>query len=259
MSARVEGARLLGVHWEQETTPFAWFEGGVAVAHVGVVAHPLRLNGENQVVAGIHAVCVDPKARGRGLGRLCMEAALSWIDERFLSAKLSTSIAGYYNPFGFSIVPTHRFISDRAGGGGNARPASTSDTPHVRALLAARTPLSNVYATRELGWLPIINLALQNRLPSGLLVVPQREFLIVARQQGDVLHLDDVIGPEVPRLDEVLSAIPFRFKRIVYHFTPDRLDPHARAQPVSDADGVMQVRGVWPRQITFGVPSVWEH
>ena len=40
-------------------------------------------------------------------------------------------------------------------------------------LLSARTPTSNVYATREPGWLPIVNLALQGRLPDGMLVVPR--------------------------------------------------------------------------------------
>src|SRR5262249_32891194 len=116
----------------------------------------------------------------RHLGRQCMEAALDWIDERFDLTKLSTTIPAYYARWGFSAVPTHRFVAHRAGGGGPARPAILEDTPRIRALLSARSPTSDVYATREPGWLPIINLALQRRLPGGVLVVPQRDFLIVA-------------------------------------------------------------------------------
>jgi GNAT superfamily N-acetyltransferase len=259
MSARIEVARKLGVQWEAETTPFAWVEEGCALAHVGVIAHPLRLLGENRVVAGIHAVCVDPEARGRGLGRRCMEAALGWIDERFDLAKLSTAIPAFYDRWGFSAIPTHRFIAQRAGGGGPARPATLNDTTQIRALLSTRAPTSNVYATREPGWLPIINLALQGRLPGGVLVVPQRDFLIVARKRGEVLHLDDVVGPTLPGLDEVLAAIPFGFERVIYGFTPDRLDPGARSQPVPLEEGVMQVRGTWPKLPPFAVSSVWEH
>jgi GNAT superfamily N-acetyltransferase len=259
LSARVDSARALGVHWEHDTTPFAWFEEGRALAHVGVITHPLRLMGKDLVVAGIHAVCADPTARGRGLARRCMQAALSWVDERNMLAKLSTSIPHFYSPWGFSVVPTHYFVSERAGGGGSARPALNGDTAYLRALFEARTPISDVYATREKGWLPIINLALQRRLPSGVLVVPGRDFLIVARQQGGVLHLDDVIGPELPDLAEVLAAIPFKFERIVYHFTPDRLDPFARTETLSVGGGVMQIRGAWPTMTAFGVPSVWEH
>jgi GNAT superfamily N-acetyltransferase len=259
MSARIETARKLGVHWEAQTTPFAWVEEERALAHVGVIAHPLRLLGEERVVAGIHAVCTDPEARGRGLGRRCMEAALAWIDERFDLAKLSTAIPAYYARWGFSTVPTHRFVADLGGGGGPARPAILEDSARIRGLLLARTPTSNLYATREPGWLPITNLALQNRLPGSVLVVPQRDFLIMARMQGKVLHLDDVVGPELPALEEVLAAIPFRFERVIYGFTPDRLDPSARPEPVAAEEGVMQVRGAWPTLPPFAVSPVWEH
>ena len=33
-------------------------------------------------------------------------------------------------------------------------------------------------------------------------------------QQAEVLHLDDVVGPELPGLEEVLAAIPLRFERV---------------------------------------------
>jgi GNAT superfamily N-acetyltransferase len=259
LSARIDVARKLGVHWEAATTPFAWIEEERALAHVGVIAHPLHLLGEDRVVAGIHAMCTDPEARGRGLGRRCMDAAVAWIDERFDLAKLSTAIPAFYGRWGFSVLPTHRFVAERAGGGGPAHPATRDDTPRIHALLSARTPTSDVYATREPGWLPIINLALQGRLPDGLLVVPQRDFLIVARRQGEVLLLEDVIGPELPALEEVLAAIPFRFERVIYGFTPDRLDPGARPEPVPIEEGVMQIRGAWPQLPPFAVPSVWEH
>src|SRR5262245_1152497 len=259
MSTRIEAARMLGVHWEAQTTPFAWVEKERALAHVGVIAHPLRLLGEDRVVAGIHAVCTDPEARGRGLGRRSMEAALAWIDERFDVAKLSTSIPAYHARWGFSVVPTYRFVANRASGGGPARPAILGDKARLRALFSVRAPTSDVYATREPGWLPITDLALQGRLPGGVLVVPQRDFLIVARQQGEVLHLDDVVGPELPGLEEVLAAIPFRFERVFYGFTPDRLDPGAHAELVPLTEGVMQVRGAWPKLPPFGVSSVWEH
>src|SRR5262245_38343439 len=184
MSTRIEAARMLGVQWEAQTTPFAWVEKERALAHVGVIAHPLRLLGEDRVVAGIHAVCTDPQARGRGLGRRCMEAALAWIDERFDLAKLSTTIPAFYARWGFSVVPTHRFVARHTGGAGPARPATLDDATRICALLSARAPTSHVYATRDTGWLPIIDLALQRRLPHGVLVVPQRNFFVVAHQQG---------------------------------------------------------------------------
>ena len=81
----------------------------------------------------------------------------------------------------------------------------------------------------------------------------------MARQQGDVLHLDDVIGPELPDLEEVLAAIAFRFERVIYGFTPDLLEPGARPELVPVEEGAMPVRGAWPELPPFAVSSVWEH
>ena len=157
------------------------------------------------------------------------------------------------------MLPTHRFIAQRAGGGGPARPAIRADTARIRALFSARTPPSDIYATRDPGWLPIIDLALQGRLPNGVLVVPGQDFLIMARQQRGALLLDDMVGPELPGLAEVLAVIPFRFERVIYGFTPDRLDPDARPEPTTLEEGVLHVRGSWPKLPPFAVSSVWEH
>jgi len=40
-----------------------------------------------------------------------------------------------------------------------------------------------------------------------------------------------------------VTAIPFRFERVIYGFTPDRLDRGARPESVPVEEGVMQVRG----------------
>ena len=46
-------------------------------------------------------------------------------------------------------------------------------------------------------------------------MVPQRELLIVARKRGEVLHLDDVVGPELPGLDEVLDRDPVPLRAVL--------------------------------------------
>jgi hypothetical protein len=51
----------------------------------------------------------------------------------------------------------------------------------------------------------------------------------------------------------------FRFERVIYGFTPDRLDRGARPEPVPVEEGVMLVRGAWPKLPPFAVPSIWEH
>ena len=119
MPARIETVRMLDVHGEAKTTPFAWTEEERALAHVGVIAHRIHLLGEDRVVAGIHAVCVAPRAAQARLGRRCVEAALTWIDERFDLTKLSIIIPALYARWRFGprpCGPTERRPTEEAHG-----------------------------------------------------------------------------------------------------------------------------------------------
>jgi hypothetical protein len=81
----------------------------------------------------------------------------------------------------------------------------------------------------------------------------------ISRLNGLRITVPSSSGPELPSVKEVLAAIPFRFKQVVYGFTPDRLDPSARPEPIPVEEGVMQIRGAWPEMPPFAVRSVWEH
>ncbi|MBK9647816.1 MAG: GNAT family N-acetyltransferase [Deltaproteobacteria bacterium] len=76
LPAGVERAGAVGVPWPSVTTPFVGFDGDEAVSHVGVLMQPMRLNGEDRLVAGIHAVCTRPSHRGRGLARRLLAGGL---------------------------------------------------------------------------------------------------------------------------------------------------------------------------------------
>ena len=56
-------AEALGFWWADVSTAFARHEGPRAIAHVGVIALPLILDGRPCTVASIHAVCTDPERR----------------------------------------------------------------------------------------------------------------------------------------------------------------------------------------------------
>ena len=64
-------------------------DGGVAVAHVGLMDTPLRVSGRDLNATELHAVCVREGSRGRGLMRSVMEecitltAGASWLHVSF--------------------------------------------------------------------------------------------------------------------------------------------------------------------------------
>ena len=223
MSARLEAARKLDVHWEAETTPFAWVEEQRALAHVGVIAHPLRLLGEDRVVAGIHAVCVDPGARGRGLARRCMEAALAWIDERFDLAKLSTGIPAFYARWGFSVAPTRPGSSLSAPAAAARRAPRSWMTQHgsARCSRRARQPPTSMPPANPAGCRSSTS---RYSVACGTACSWFRGGISssLRASRGTVLHLDDVVGPELPGLEEVIGRdpVPLRAGHLRLHTRP---------------------------------------
>jgi GNAT superfamily N-acetyltransferase len=224
MPARLHDATALGFPWPPTTHPFAWIEGGRALAHTGVLLHPVRLAGEDRVIAGVHAVCSHPDARGRGLSRACMDAAVAWIDRHGLVAKLGTDLVGFYEKWGFRDVPNHHFVADHTGrGNASARLLSptrvAADAGLLRSALRRRCVVSDVFATRdEDGWLVAIDLALAGGLDSWAWHLPELDAVLLAEHDGDTLVVHDLLAPERPSLDALLRAVGCPFTHVKWMF-----------------------------------------
>jgi len=263
MSAKLAAAEGLGFPWAPTTHPFAWIEDGQALAYTGVLLHPVRLAGEDRVIAGVHAVCTHPTARGRGLARACMDSAIDWIDAHGLTAKLGTDLTDFYQRWDFRSVPNHRFVSARSGGVGPARRLSLTtdaqDAALFRDALTRRTAISDVYATRDDGWLVAINLALAGGLDSWAWHLPDLDAVLLAEHRDDELVIHDLLAPELPPMDELLRQVALPFARVRWMFPPDLLDPAATPVPRPASSGHFMVRGPWPATPPFGFSVLWEH
>jgi GNAT superfamily N-acetyltransferase len=265
MPARLHDAAALGFPWPPTTHPFAWIEGGRALAHVGVLLHAVRLAGEDRVIAGVHAVCSHPDARGRGLARACMDAAVAWIDRHGHVAKLGTDLVGFYEKWGFRVIPNHHFVAEHAGGGHPRARLLTptrvrADADLLRSALRRRVVVSDVFATRdEDGWLVAIDLALAGGLDTWAWHLPDLDAVLLAEHEGDTLVVHDVLAPELPPLDALLRAVGRPFRRVKWMFSPDLLDPSATPVPRPPDTGFFHVRGPWPTLPPFGFSTLWEH
>ncbi len=263
MSTKLAAAKALGFPWAPATHPFAWIEGGRALAHTGVLLHPVRLGGDDRVIAGVHAVCSHPAARGRGLARACMDAAVEWIETHGLTAKLGTDLTDFYQRWDFRFVPNHQFLSARAGGGGPARRLAITTVPEdaaaFRDALYRRTVVSDVFATRDDGWLVAIDLALAGGLDAWAWHLPDLDAVLLAEHKDDELVIHDLLAPELPPVDRLLAQVALPFTRVRWLFSPDRFDPSATPVPRPAASGFFMVRGAWPATPPFGFSVLWEH
>lgn len=255
---RVEVAARLGWSWDEMTTPFVTRVDGRLVSHVGVLEHPVRLAGRERPVAGIHAVCTDPAHRRRGHYRAAMEEALAFVDGRWSAAKLHTDQPWLYEPFGFRAVPQHRFRLARSGGAGRGRAVAEADLATVKGLLAARAPVSDLFASRDPGWLFGIDVVLRTGGLGNLFLVDAPRMLVACEVVEGVLRVHDVVAAERPSLDDVLAAAPAPYCAVELWMPADRLAPDAAPLPSAGED-LLMVRGDWPDLPPFCVGWLASH
>jgi hypothetical protein len=260
LAAKAAVAADRGDRWDLVTEPFVVEDERGPVAHVGVIAHPVRLAGRDTVVAGLHAVCTRSDARGRGHAREALRRALAWVDARYGTSKLGTDLPAVYAPHGFRPLALHHFVVDHAGGDGSARPLRPDEGAALRDRCARRDPVSHAFASRDPGWLAGIDLALQRRTLADLRAIDGLGAVVDAEVAADgVLDLHDVIAEHLPPLPEVLRRMP-PHRGVRLWVCPDRLAPGARPVPMPEA-GVWMVRGDWPLPdaVPFAVGRLAEH
>lgn len=258
LPGKLEVAARFGWPWDAVTTPFVSRADGRLVSHVGVLDLPVRLGGRERRVAGIHAVCTDPAFRRKGHYRAAMEAALAFVDARWDAAKLHTDQPWLYEPFGFRVVPQHRFRVARRGPAGRGRPVAPSDLPELHALLARRAPMTDRLAARDPGWLFGIDVVLWTGGLGHLFLVDAPRLLVACEVESEVLRVHDVVALDVPRLEDVLATAPAPFAAVELWMPADRLAPDAEPLPYPAHD-LLMVRGEWPDLPPFCAGQLASH
>lgn len=257
-------AEQFGAPWEAASTPFVIEVDGELVSHVGLLELPLRIDGADIVVGGVHGVVTRRRARRSGHYRRAMDELLAHADGSYPTLVLTTVHPEYFEAFGFRVVHEHVFTHPvthgvaRPGG----RPADrrapaidlgrADDRALAHRLLAERAPVSD-----RLGVGPERCAWAFNEAGSDLRYAAELHTLISGELVERTLRLYDLVGPAVPALDRVLAAWGEPVDRVVTFFSPDQLGAPFSAVP-HDLDGgpdalepgvratVLMVRGPWP-------------
>ncbi len=243
----VARARTWGADWCEHSEPFVHIEDGVPVAHVGVMEIPVVLDGHEEILAGIHAVCTHPDQRGRGHMRAAMGEALRFVDAHYRRAVLWANDKHIYHRFGFREQTEHTFVGAvRGGPEARGRRLSLDDREGRAALrhaLAKRAPVSRRCGSRDPGWLALINLALW-RTPPHIVLLDDLGCVVIYTLHEGTLRLHDVVAARMPTLAAITEALGPGFERAEVAFAPDDLRaPGLSPRPVGDDDDVLMVRG----------------
>ncbi len=244
----------LGVPWHVASTPFVRFDGNRAISHVGVLQLTMTVCRTEVLVGGIHAVCTHPDYRGRGYNRQVMQEALQHCESRFHASLLFTDEPTIYTRYGFRTVEEHIFeatdVPAKKPTGDLRRLSATSprDLALLKRLALDRTPVSNVVGVLESGGLLVTNELFSHPDFERIHYSEEINCVIVFEVNSNVLQLYDIVGPQIPPLDEIASLVSADFERVEIHFSPDLLHVNvAQTKPRPTGDYLM-VRGA----IDFG-------
>ena len=248
--------RELGTSWEEASTPFIYFEKGLAISHVGVLEIPMLLMGESVTVGGIHGVATHPEFRRRGYYRRCMEAALDYCASRYNTLVLTTAQPELYQPFGFRIVREFAFAIQCISRGGTEgfrrlNLQSSGDRALLLKLLSEREPVSRVVGVRSEKALFCFN---EGDRP--LYYAEDLEAIVDLEIENNRLKIFDIVAKQLCSLDKILERIPQQINEVIVYFSSDRLDVNAEAFPhLLDGDSWLMVRGSFtPKGQPFMLP-----
>lgn len=239
-------AESLRWRWEDCSTPFVHERAGRVIAHVGLLETRWVWGGEEHLLGGVHAVCTLASERRRGLYRELIEEALAHCDERYDTVELCTEHPEYYEPFGFRVIPEHRFrvVRNFVGGRDRFRPLElerASEVDLLERLLATRTPISRLF-----GVVRDHEVFKFNQAGGELHYCEELDLIAAMRRAGPRLEVDDLVGPELPDLDQLVARIASPIEEIVFHFRPDRLGADATPEPYRYDGDYLMVRGRFP-------------
>ncbi len=228
--------------------PFGYFDAnGTCIANFSAFSMPVMVEGRPVKAAGFQSGAVRPQWRGRGLYRDLMNRAFSWCDAQgFELGLLLTDKPALYAPYGFRVVPQHKFV----GSPPPIQPRTLSrrlslenadDIDLLKNLLLNRVPVSDRFAV-----LRQMEMFLLNSIFDGDIRLDYLEaFDAVAawNEDGRTVELLDIAGRTIPSLGNILAALGVTPDRVEVCFPPDKLG--WQGMPEVHASGTsLMIRGL---------------
>jgi len=258
ISKRRRQSALLGASWAHCSIPFVREKKGQLVSHVGLLDMPFVIDGKSQTLGGIHGVCTLESERRQGHFRVIMEELLDYCEDRYETLELGTENPEYYEPFGFRIVPEHRFRAEIVPIRGHAgfRPFDAErDLETLDRLLSERVPIS--------GRIGVENEHQVFKFTNGADDLHYSEALdcfAVCEVEESRLSLLDIVAREIPPLDELLAQFEEPIDAVEFYFTPDRFDVETTPEVYRWDSDYYMVRGAFElERERFMIPPTARH
>lgn len=228
--------------------PFGYFDAdGTCIANFSAFSMPVMVEGRPVKAAGFQSGAVRPEWRGRGLYRDLMNRAFAWCDARgFEVGLLLTDKPALYEPYGFRVLPQHKF----AGRPPPIRPPAparrlslenAADIGLLKGMLFNRVPVSERFAVVSQAEMFLLNGVFDTDVRLDYLEA--FDAVVAWKEDGRTVQLLDIAGRTIPPLGDIVAALGVMPDRVEVCFPPDRLGWQGTPE-VYASDTSLMIRGV---------------
>ncbi len=252
-------------YWSDRYVPYSFIDGNRMVANASAVRMQLIAgpDGAPRYTSGIQFATVGtaPEYRDRGLARRLIQAALDdHRDAAYVFLYGNDDVLDFYPKLGFSPVQEHLFegAPQTCAQLNLRRLTFTGDTPIIERMARERQPITHRFGAADYDHILLFHI--MHFFPGALHHFPDDDILIITTAEAGTLHVHDIlftreIAAEDLRACVYVIAAEHKVRRIVYHFTPERVDPAARPFETR-FDSPLFVRGALPASPPFKFPAL---
>ncbi|KQS87773.1 MULTISPECIES: GNAT family N-acetyltransferase [unclassified Rhizobium] len=229
--------------------PFGYFDAdGTCIANFSAFSMSVIIEGRPVKAAGFQSGAVRPQWRGRGLYRDLMNRAFSRCDAQgFELGLLLTDKPALYEPYGFRVVPQHKFVGSPPPiqPWTSARRLSLENADDIdllkNLLFLNRVPVSERFAVASQAEMFLLNSFFDGDVRLDYL----EAFDAVAawKEDAGTVQLLDIAGRAIPLLGDILAALGVTHEDVEVCFPPDKLG--WQGMPEVHASGTsLMIRGL---------------
>lgn len=224
-------------YWTEKYRPYSYIVNGKVVANVSVNLIQMVINKEIKQAIQIGTVMTDPDYRNMGLSRRLMEIVLAeFLEVDLIYLFANQTVLEYYPKFGFhsmrevqfSLELTHKpnnlSVLKRLDGN------NPKDLTFIYNIAMNRNSVSEIFGTtrsEELLMFYCLKVFSQD-----LYYLEGENAVVIFQEDGESLHLYDVVSPKKVNIQEILSKIVTKnSKKVVFHYHPDDHEISFNKQP----------------------------
>ncbi|MGM0884974.1 MAG: GNAT family N-acetyltransferase [Bacillota bacterium] len=221
------------------------------ISNISVSKMDLVINGVTRKAIQIGTVMTHPEHRGKGLSKQLMKYVLetyeNTCDLLFLFA--NSTVLDFYPKFGFETLPEFQFFIDvnvsltKEVSLDRLISSREEDWNLIKHMIQSRRPVSQRFGV--INNQGLFNFYAINVFPECLFYSKTDDAIIVFENEGELLHLYDVVSEKQIDIGDLISRISTKqTRKIRFHFTPDQLIDKAYMEPFDQKEDVLFIKSL---------------